>query len=83
MLDILRQSFSRSPRFDHEELVSDMESRGMLRKWEDIDVSIDQNRCIPLTREAWEMKIVRPPINLNEAVKNGTINLAPISKENN
>ena len=83
VLDILRQSFSRSPRFDHEELVLDMESRGMLRKWEDIDVSIDQNRCIPLTREAWEMKIVRPPINLNEAVKNGTINLAPISNENN
>ena len=77
--DIYNQASKGEIRFDVEQLTAEMEATGVLADMPDL--GIDESRCWCLRREAWETRIVRPPINLLEEMKSGTITLEPIKQE--
>lgn len=78
VFEILRNAFRGKPKFNEADLVSDMERRGMLHDWDSSGLAVDKSRGFLLKREVWEMKVVRPPINLDAEVKNGTLELGPV-----
>jgi hypothetical protein len=76
--DIYNQASKGQTKFDIDQLTSEMEATGLLADMPDL--GIDCNRCWCMKRDAWESRIVRPPINLHEEVKNGTIQIGPVQQ---
>lgn len=75
VIDIVHQFCRGASNFDRSTLMEEMEARGMLAPQPERLRGIDWNRCWCISNRTWEDKIVRPPINLNEIVKDGTIKL--------
>ena len=61
--------------FSSEQLSREMDERGLLV---DAPEEFDPSRCWCLSRETWENRVVRPPINLSGPVSSGAITLEPI-----
>lgn len=76
VVDMLNQSAKGKYKFDVGQLTDEMEATGSLVDLPDL--GIDGSRCWCLSRETWETRIVRPPINLAAEVTNGTIGLEPL-----
>jgi len=76
VVDMLNQSARGKYKFDVEQLTDEMETTGMLAAMPDL--GIDESRCWCISRETWETRMVRPPINLAAEVTNGTIGLKPL-----
>lgn len=74
--DMLNQSAKGRYKFDIRQLTDEMEATGSLVDLPDL--GIDGSRCWCLSRETWETRIVRPPINLAAELTNGTIGLEPL-----
>ena len=64
-------------RFDVGQITDELESTDALAERPE-DLGLDWTRCWCLSREAWETRMVRPPVNLASEVTNGTIKLERI-----
>lgn len=63
--------------FSSEQLSREMEERGLLVG---LPEGFDPSRCWCLSRETWENRVVRPPINLSGPVSSGAITLDAINE---
>lgn len=80
VVDVYNMHAKGRTRFDVDQLTSEMEATGVLAEMPDL--GIDGSRCWCMSRDAWEAKVVRPPINLLDEVRSGTIKLGKIEREN-
>lgn len=75
VFDIAQKFCKNRTVFNREEILEDMASANMLARFPVELEFLDKDRCWCMTRQAWEMRIVRPPINLNEPVNAEAIKL--------
>lgn len=75
-----RRQYGGKVEFNRDEIVSDMARAGMLAEMPESLRFIDSGRCWCMTRKAWESRIVRPPIVLDEPVSGTELKIGPIER---
>lgn len=74
VVDMVNQAEKGICEFSAEQLSTELEERGMLVALpEALSGEMDPERCWCLSRETWETRVVRPPINLQGPVSAGAI----------
>lgn len=74
--DMMTQASKGMCRFDRVQLGDEMRATGLLARLPS-GLGIDGSRCWCMSRGAWEMRVVRPPVPLPQAVSDGTMCLEP------
>jgi hypothetical protein len=75
VVDMMNKAEKGVCEFSAEQLSRELEERGFLV---DAPEEFDPTRCWCVSRETWENRVVRPPINLTGPISSGAITLETI-----
>ena len=76
VVDMMNKAEKGVCEFSAEQLSRELEERGFLV---DAPEEFDPTRCWCVSRETWENRVVRPPINLSGPISSGAITLEPMN----
>ena len=76
VVDMMNKAEKGVCEFSAEQLSRELEERGFLA---DAPEEFDPTRCWCVSRETWENRVVRPPINLSGPISSGAITLEPMN----